>query len=116
VAWWRRNSLTSFTEFIFDLGSPGILGVAAGDIDGDGDLDVAGCSDTEEKVWWWENDGMMSFNRSLVWDGIGPDPFRKPSSVAVGDYDNDGDADVFSTSSMQGQVGQFVSTRFFSWD
>ena len=72
------------------------MSVYAGDLDGDGDLDVLSASFGDDKIAWYENmDGKGSFGPQQV---ITTAAIR-PRSVYAADLDGDGDLDVLSASS-----------------
>lgn len=66
------------------------------DIDKDGDLDIveAECDTSDSRVFWWENrrDG-QKWKFHLVSENSTKQDFH---SLAVADFDNDGDEDIFS--------------------
>ncbi|MHC4110497.1 MAG: CRTAC1 family protein [Planctomycetota bacterium] len=73
--------------------SPGgivaLPGIAAGDIDGDGDIDLCITAfGANGNVWLWRNDGIGGFSHdaTLAQQGISP---------CFGDVDNDGDIDLW---------------------
>ena len=73
------------------------LGVALGDLDGDGDLDafvVNGGTQDNQIYTNRINEGMGFTNAST-----GPNPGNSSSSVALGDLDGDGDLDAFVVNS-----------------
>jgi hypothetical protein len=82
-----------------DLASPdGPIGLAAADLDRDGDLDVVSASEPGGLVAWHQNpgDGSAWIQRSIWPDGVGT------IAVVVGDLDGDGDLDVVAGSNSSG--------------
>ena len=78
-------------QFSFDGGS----GIRAGDLDGDGDVDLVGVADNAHDVVWWENlsdRSRRSFRprRTLSTSQLGA------AAVEVLDVDHDGDPDVLA--------------------
>jgi len=63
--------------------------VAAGDLDGDGDLDLVGVS-YSEGLTWFENSG----GSGTLWIETPINAAAEGSEVEVGDFDNDGQIDV----------------------
>lgn len=79
----------------------GAKSVFACDIDEDGDMDVLSASDYDDKIAWYKNtDGAGTFSSqrviSTTADGA--------SSVYAGDIDGDGDMDVISASTEDGNI------------
>jgi hypothetical protein len=77
--------------------------VALGDLDGDGDIDAvtAHGAPTGGYLKLWLNDGSGTFTDSQLMLG---EVFS--SAVALGDLDNDGDLDIFSTHTRWNQQGE----------
>jgi hypothetical protein len=79
-----------FRYYAAGSGTAATYGVAAGDIDGDGDIDLAF---TEllgaAKVGWMENDGSGQFTRHNL-----PGTFTSPRGVTIADANRDGNPDI----------------------
>lgn len=73
----------------------GVAGLSAGDIDGDGDIDLVSASESNDTIAWYENDGVSnpSFIPRII--GIRAD---RPRKVVAADMDGDGDLDVVASS------------------
>jgi predicted nucleotidyltransferase len=90
-----ENTGSGFTEFSAGLAGVEFGSVAWGDYDNDGDLDIvlagrgAGFNNRIAKVYENTGSGFTEFSAGLT--GV------EQSSVAWGDYDNDGDLDVLLT-------------------
>ena len=81
--------------------------VYAGDVDGDGDLDVLSASSDDDKIAWYENtDGLGNFGPQQVIT-TGADGAR---SVYAGDLDGDGDLDVLSASHADCKIAWYENT------
>jgi enediyne biosynthesis protein E4 len=81
-----------------DRGLPG-LGVTFGDSDGDGDLDIYVANDSERNVLY-RNDGDWHFSEVGIQNGLAySENGRAQAGMGVdqGDYDNDGDLDIYVT-------------------
>ncbi len=95
VTWWENDGSPAnggWVTHTIDGGVAGALGVAAADLDGDGDLDVLGTSYYGDQVIWWENDGTPA-NGGWVTHTIDA-AFDGAQAVTYGDLDRDGDLDV----------------------
>lgn len=68
--------------------------VRLGDLDGDGDLDIAATQGNGDQVVWLENEGAAGFGTPQVVTTAVDEPRR----VLVVDVDGDGDLDIVSTS------------------
>ena len=78
------------------------LGVVAADYDGDGWVDIYVANDGSENLLWMnQQDG--TFRDAALLSGAAVSPLGTPEAsmgVAAGDYDNDGDDDLFMTHLM----------------
>ncbi|MFN7941984.1 MAG: VCBS repeat-containing protein [Thermoanaerobaculia bacterium] len=74
------------------VGVDGARAVAAGDLDGDGDIDLVSAAYNEATVAWYESDGTPAnggWTTHAISNGAGG-----ASDVALADFDGDGDLDV----------------------
>ncbi len=101
IRWYENeNGIgTSWTEHSVVEGFDYARTAEAADIDGDGDIDVAGTGgkskDSFGEVTWWEN----ADSAGTAWIEHEIDPaFHGPYTILTDDIDDDGDPDVFSGS------------------
>jgi len=87
LRWYRNDGRGNFARRT--VGSKGAWGIHAGDVDGDGDLDILRTQRDNGDVDWFENSGSGSFSEHNIQTGYG-----ESWSVVSGDVDGDGDADV----------------------
>jgi len=118
LAWWSRQG-SGWTKRLIDpfAGVPAgaILAVAVGDIDGDGDPDIAGTS--VSRVFWWENDGTpadqtggglgTSWTRHEVSQGHGDQLI----ALEVADLDGDGFLDLLAADRSDDEVRWWRNDR-----
>lgn len=73
----------------------GPLTIYTGDLDGDGDIDIAVASHLDDKVSWLENDGGSPphFESHTIFIGAGAS-----ESIHIADADGDGDLDIIGSS------------------
>lgn len=76
------------------LGSRGCWQICPADLDGDGDLDIAGSCNWTDAVCWWENEPLGDYwIENVVQDG-----FSGPEGLTCADFDGDGDIDIAAAS------------------
>lgn len=102
---YRNNGNKTFSEQI-QISLPGVSGssVAWGDCDNDGDLDILLTGNTSSGIYIskiYRNNGDNTFSEIDEVKGI------SNGSVAMGDYDNDGDLDILITG--RDNSGNYVS-------
>jgi hypothetical protein len=93
IAWWRRDSVASdtWTKHVIATGFTGIHGLAAGDMDRDGDIDVIGAAMDLGDIRMWRNDAgnPPTWSEQLICGN-----FSGTGYVVAADIDGDGDLDV----------------------
>ena len=106
IAWYENDGAAepSFTRILISTEADGAYSVSAGDVDGDGDLDVMSASGNDDTIAWFENDGSAdpSFTRIVVSTAA-----DDPRSVVAGDLDGDGDLDLMSASSDDQRIAWY---------
>ena len=113
IAWWRNGGQgsTEWQKITVTNSLSGAVSATAGDLDGDGDLDIAGAGwSPSGGMAWFENldgDG-VSWRRKIVEVGFG-----ESSSAHIADVDGNGSLDVLGSSWQYSQlawwrVGNFV--------
>ncbi|HEX6903750.1 MAG TPA: FG-GAP-like repeat-containing protein [Thermoanaerobaculia bacterium] len=100
---YRNNGNGTFSDVSAQAGIAGHslygMGVAAGDLDGDGDADILVGNDSQENSFF-VNDGQGRFTEQAVPAGValsGDGRQQACMGVDLGDYDGDGDEDLFVT-------------------
>lgn len=108
LQWLENRGQLSFVRH--ELGKlPGVYGATGGDLDGDGDLDIAACTMTwdNERVntlVWFEQQGDRTFVKHCLDHSI-----EQHACLELGDFDNDGDLDI-----AVGEFEQFIPLDMWS--
>ncbi len=100
IAWGENVNGTGmvWSEHVVDGEFDGAISVLAADIDGDGDIDLAGAAYDVDEVTWWENNG----GPGTVWiEHILSTEFDSPYEVHIADIEGDGDMDVLSAAGYE---------------
>ncbi|MFZ5917183.1 MAG: invasin domain 3-containing protein [Chloroflexota bacterium] len=113
IAW--QNDGTPFQDGwsqqnIGDLST--VYGIAVGDLDNDGDLDIVSGQDSAPRLLAWQNDG-TPFDGGWTSQSLGSPPTRV-ESVALGDLDNDDDLDVVTGTGLDEWVAS-TNYRVIAW-
>lgn len=101
---WLRNDggmPPVFTRKVASAVLAGSSGLALGDINKDGNIDIVVASQTANRIDWLQNDGNPA--PAFIQQVLAP-AFNVPSSITVRDLDGDLDQDLVATSATDGRV------------
>jgi hypothetical protein len=101
IAWFENdgNYPVQWTKHIVDSSFAGARSVDAGDLDDDGDVDLAGAALTDNEVAWWRNDG----GSPIEWTKFTINSnFIYSHKVHISDIDLDDDLDILGTGYSSG--------------
>jgi hypothetical protein len=108
IAWYENDggSVPGFTERAITTSADGAHSVYAGDMDGDGDLDVLSASSIHDTIAWYPN---QTIHRSAVYPAraVITDAADGAKSVHVADVDGDGDLDALSASAFDDAIAWY---------
>lgn len=102
----------ALTEPPVVLGTTGVVSLASGDADGDGDTELFLSLDTENRFWMLENEAQNpTFDPAIVktfhFGPSGRDPSENRAGLVPGDFDSDGALDVLAPA--QGDRGPVIA-------
>ncbi|MGQ0620136.1 MAG: FG-GAP-like repeat-containing protein [Panacagrimonas sp.] len=106
IVWYENDGQQIFTERLISNNVSDPLSVKAGDLDGDGDLDVVSASYANQEIAWYENNGAVDpvfSQRILKTDMAGA------FAVDLADLDRDGDLDVVAAGDGEAELFQFTN-------
>jgi len=105
VTWFENvNGIgTMWTTRTVDGNFDGARSAVAGDIDGDGDLDITAAAFIQNQLAWWIN---QSIHRSAAYctDASISTNFQGAQAITTSDIDQDGDADIIGAASIDNRI------------
>ncbi len=107
---WHENVLgdgTQWRSHTISLGAAAAVAARPADVDGDGDLDVFAILSSPNQLVWLENPGLASGYWTL--HAIAS-PAGGFTAAVAGDFDFDGDADVFVSASWSPRLLEYENT------
>jgi len=120
IAWWENDGTPvdgGWTKHEIATGFNGASSATAVDVDDDGDLDVIGCCELDDDIYWWENDGTPA---SGTWSGyVIETNFMGANSVTAIDVNGDSFIDVIATSEETAGIAWWKnsgSPKVGAWD
>jgi hypothetical protein len=103
IAWWENvdGKASLWTRHTIGTGFGQAGCVVAGDVDGDGALDVVGSARSGNQIAWWKNLGgsPLQWSKQLVRSN-----YTFAHEVKLNDLDQDGDLDIIGASSSLNSV------------
>jgi len=109
IAWWRNdgNSPIQWEKQAIAPLFNAAISVSAGDVDGDGDIDIFGGGRNPGRIYWWSNDG----GEPIQWTSnvIANNYFGAWPVFGV-DLDVDGDLDILTTGDVSNDVHWWENT------
>ena len=106
LIWWEnnRNLPSDWTSHAVSSSLSGASSVAAGDIDSDGDLDLATTAAAADRVSWYEQTAAGTWQGRIVDSAA-----YGARQVQIADFDSDGDLDLAATAEDGDQVFFYAS-------
>ncbi|MBL4604325.1 MAG: VCBS repeat-containing protein, partial [Flavobacteriaceae bacterium] len=105
VSWYENNGNQSFTlRSIVAHSLDNLIAITAGDVDGDGDIDLLSASEGDDTIALFVNDGSQNFTKvdiTTLADGV--------QSIEIADVDSNGDLDILSASLSDNSIAWYES-------
>ncbi|NHN24973.1 T9SS type A sorting domain-containing protein [Flavobacterium jejuense] len=106
ISWFENDGGIdpTFTECIISTSVNNATDISFGDLDGDGDYDIAASSRDDDSIFWFENNGGSNPTFTKIVLTNTADGARR---VSIDDIDGDGDLDIFAVSNYDDTVSWF---------
>lgn len=107
--WYNSGGASpSWTKEVIDQNASGARSIAAEDIDGDGDIDLASASLESHEMTWYRNDGESWMEITI------DDTYALSHKVFLTDMDNDGDVDILGSAYQEQNITWWENITFDS--
>ncbi len=113
IAWWENTAGdgSAWSRHSMDASHGGWNGIAAADVDGDGDVDILGNAHDDNEITWWENETIhRSASHPVVGETVVDADFDGVGSVAAADVDGDGDLDILGAAEQAENIAWWENT------
>lgn len=105
IAYYRNDGSGSFSRHSVDVNISGPGDAVAGDLDGDGDIDVVSTSFFDNQVAYYDNNGSESFTKTVLTSSFGG-----VNVADICDLDGDGDLDIIAGAYNDGDISWWENT------
>jgi uncharacterized protein (TIGR02145 family) len=114
IAWWKNSGSNpiEWEKQIIDNNFDEAIYTSAGDIDGDGNIDILGAAYSDHELAWWKNNGEETINWTKY---VIKESFTKAHEILPIDLDLDGDMDILGVSAGLHTIIWFENDGNTNW-
>ncbi|MGB0384626.1 MAG: FG-GAP-like repeat-containing protein [Ardenticatenaceae bacterium] len=115
ITWWENSTGdgTTWVEHVVDGAFDHARAVYAGDVDGDGDLDLLGAIRSDDEIAWWENETIFHETIHPTAHDVAVN-FDVTSALVAGDVDGDSDLDLLGADYLTDEI-IWLENKLGSW-
>ncbi len=107
IAWWENDGSENFTKHLVSDRFIRSCFVYGEDMDGDTDVDIIACGETNDEILWWENDGSENFTEHMIDDNM--DAIH---TILARDVDSDGDMDITAAACLSSKMAWYENKGY----